>query len=111
MIFDGRRGPFSESKSIKIRFRIEFSKQLHLTAVFSGSRRPSSFPRAPKSRQDPPRTPNMAATWGQLGALKGFQELQNIVKILSNSKPVAEERPEPLRAHFGVDFGRLLGVF
>ena len=78
MIFEGRRGPFSESKSIKIRFQIEFTKQLHLTSVFFGFQ---TAKEPPKSRQDPPRTPNMAATWGQLGALDGFQELQNIVKI------------------------------
>ena len=51
----------------------------------------------------------MAATWGQLGALNEFQELQNIVKIREISGSVAEERPEPLRIRFGVDFGRFFG--
>ena len=51
----------------------------------------------------------MAATWGQLGALKGFQELQNTMKIRENSGSVSEERPEPLRIRFGVDFGRFFG--
>ena len=87
MIFEGRRGPFSESKSIKIRFRIEFTKLLHLTSVFLGA------------------TDGHGA--GLKGGSSGFKMGWNIDRIRGLLPKSASGVPRPPSRHvLAVDFGR-----
>ena len=68
-------GPFSESTWIKNRFQIECTKQLHQPSVFWGlqtAKEPLKCAQEPPIRpKDAQHSPNLGATWRQLGVKLG----------------------------------------
>ena len=79
--------------------------------MFGGSRRLESRPRAPKSRQELPRTSNIASTWGQHGVQEGVPEGQKFIKIQGRLPKSAPDAPRPPQDPFWEGFGEAFGVY